>query len=92
MNAKRLAGAAAIATAIELSASTFGIGFVNAAPSDPPPPCPTCQSDSGGPGAAPAPPESPNNPAIVDPANPSQINPPVGGGATSGGRAVEQPH
>jgi hypothetical protein len=90
MNAKRLAGAAAIATAIELSASTFGIGFVNAAPSDPPPPCPTCQSGPDGVGAAP--PESPNNPAIVDPGNPSQINPPVGGGATSGGRAVEQPH
>ncbi len=90
MNAKRLAGAAAIATAIELSASTFGIGFAHAAPSDPPPPCPTCQSGSGGPGAAP--PESPNNPAIVNPDNPSQIQPPTGGGAMSGGRAVEQPH
>jgi hypothetical protein len=90
MNAKRLAGAAAIATAIELSASTFGIGFVHAAPSDPPPPCPTCQPDSPGPGAAP--PDSPNSPAIVDPGNPSQIIPPSGGGATSGGRVVEQPH
>jgi hypothetical protein len=90
MNAKRLAGAAAIATAIELSASTFGIGFVHAAPSDPPPPCPTCQSGPGGVGAAP--PNDPNNPAIVNPGNPSKIVPPVGGGSKSGGRSVEQPH
>ena len=90
MNVKRLAGAAAIATGIGLSASMFGIGHIHAAPSDPPPPCPTCQPGPDGPGAAP--PEDPNNPAIVDPGNPSKIQPPVGGGATSGGRAVEQPH
>jgi hypothetical protein len=90
MNARELAGAAAIATAIELSASMFGVGFVHAAPSDPPPPCPTCQQGPGGLGAAP--PEDPNNPGIVDPNNPSRVRPPVGGGAKSGGRAVEQPH
>lgn len=90
MNAKRLVGAAVIATAIELSASTFGMGFVQAAPSDPPPPCPTCQPDPGGPDVAP--PGDPNSPAIVNPNNPGKIQPPTGGGPKSGGRTVEQPH
>jgi hypothetical protein len=90
MDVKRLVGAAAIATGIGLSVLPWGVGRVDAAPSDPPPPCLDCPPGPGGPGAAP--PGSPNNPAIVDPGNPSRIIPPVGGGATSGGRVVEQPH
>jgi hypothetical protein len=89
MDVKRLVGAAAIATGIGLSVLPWGVGRVDAAPSDPPPPCVDCPAGPGGPGAAP--PESPNNPGVVAPGQ-SEIAPPVGGGPKSGGRAVEQPH
>jgi hypothetical protein len=70
-SAQRLAGAAATAVGVGLSALTFG-----AAPSDPPPPCPICHPGHPGPGGAiPGPPGSP----WVDP-------PIVGGGPKSGGR------
>jgi hypothetical protein len=89
MDVKRLVGAAAIATGIGLTVLPWGVGRVDAAPSDPPPPCLDCPPGPGGPGAAP--PGSPNNPGVVAPGQ-SEIEPPVGGGATSGGRVVEQPH
>jgi hypothetical protein len=79
MYVKRLAGAAATAVGVGLSALTFGAGLVNAAPSDPPPPCPTCHPGQPGPGGAM--PEPPGSPA-VDP-------PIVGGGPKSGGRAQQ---
>jgi hypothetical protein len=79
MYVKRLAGAAATAAGVGLSAVTFGAGLVNAAPSDPPPPCPTCQPGPGG--AMTGPPAPPGGPATV--------LPPVGGGPKSGGRAQQ---
>jgi hypothetical protein len=90
MDVKRLAGATAIATGIGLSASTFGIGIVHAAPLDPPPPCPTCQPGPDGSGIPPEAPTGPNNPGIQVPGE-AQIEPPVGGGPTSGGQTVQQP-
>jgi hypothetical protein len=90
MNVKRLAGAAAIATGIGLSVLPWGVSHVQAAPSDPPPPCLNCPPGPGeGPQGNP-PTLSPNNPGVQAPAN-ARIEPPVGGGPTSGGRSVQQP-
>jgi hypothetical protein len=93
MDVKRLAGAAAIAAGIGLSALPCGVGLVNAAPSDPPPPCLNCQPDPRGPDNGPQdnpPGLPPGNPGVGVPGN-AGIEPPVGGGPTSGGRSVQQP-
>jgi hypothetical protein len=87
MNIKRLACTAAITTSVGLSAFTLGVGAFHATLSDPPPPCPTCQPDPVGPGSGPNP-----GPGIEIPGpGAPRIEPPVGGGPKSGGRAV-QPH
>jgi hypothetical protein len=84
MYVKRLAGAAATAAGVGLSALTFGAGLVNAAPSDPPPPCPTCQPGPGGAMTGPAM-TGPSAP----PGGPATVPPKVGGGPKSGGRAQQ---
>jgi hypothetical protein len=53
MYVKRMAATAAIATGVGLTALTFGVGVLNAAPLDPPPPCPDCQPGPGEPGSEP---------------------------------------
>lgn len=50
MDISRMAGAAAIAAGVGLSALSFGIGPVNGVPLDPPPPSPA----PGGPAMSPA--------------------------------------
>ena len=86
MNIKQLAGAAAITTSVGLSAFTLGVGVFHATLSDPPPPCPTCQPDPAGPGSGPA-----DSPGIEVPGpGGTRVEPPVGGGPKSGGRAVQQ--
>ncbi len=62
MYVKRMVSAAAIATGVGMSAVTFGVGLVNAAPLDPPPSCPNRQGVPGGPVNNPTPP--PPYPAI----------------------------
>ena len=83
MNIKRLAGAAAMTTGVGLSAFTLGIGGFHATLSDPPAPCPTCQPEPGG--------EPAETPGVKVPApGGTKLEPPVGGGPKSGGRAVQQ--
>ena len=85
MDIKHLAGAAAMATGLGLSALLSGAGMVRDAPSDPPPPCVNCQPGTGdGPSQYP----SENSPGIQIPGSPG-IKPPVGGGPKSGGRSVQ---
>jgi hypothetical protein len=83
MNIKRLAGAAAIATSVGLSAFTFGGGAFRATLSDPAPPCPTCQPEPAGPEETPG-------VKVPMPGGGTKLEPPVGGGPKSGGRAVQQ--
>jgi hypothetical protein len=54
MNVKRLAGAAAIAAGVGMSALTCGVGIVNAAPPIPVPGIPAVQPDPGPPPGIPA--------------------------------------
>jgi hypothetical protein len=86
MDIKHLAGAVAIATGLGLSTLPSGAGVVHAAPSDPPPPCVDCP-----PGAGDGPSQNPSeiSPGIKSPDRPV-VEPPVGGGPKSGGRAVQQ--
>jgi hypothetical protein len=89
MYVKRLASAAAIATGVGISALTFGVGPVNAAPSDPPPPppCPTCELGPGQPGNGPQ-----DNPAEESPDNqvlePQRVGP---AGPHGGQSSIEEP-
>jgi hypothetical protein len=76
MYVKRLAGAAAIA----IAAGMFGVGPVNAAPSDPPPPCSDCQPGPGGPGNG-----SQDNPPPAPPCKPLLQPRRVGPGSPRGG-------
>jgi hypothetical protein len=77
MDLKRLAGAAAIGAALGMSALTFGMGPVNAAPM-PNPPSPTPLAP-GGPGVH-IPAEAPT----ADPAPGRSGGPHSGGGAMTG--------
>jgi hypothetical protein len=88
---KLLVGMAAIATGVGLSTLTSGAALVHADPSNPPSPCFNCQPGPGGPGSSPqGNPLPPGYPGILVPGR-GIIFAPVGGGAHSGGRAVEQP-
>jgi len=84
MYVKRVAGAVAIATGVGMSALTFGVGLVNAAPLDPPPPCPNCQPGPGGPENGPQ-----DNPAPRS-CNPAPQPPRVGPGNPRGGGGQPQ--